>query len=62
MKQIPKAISKRISDISSSKEIYDQNISYHEDALKPSGCNNIFLPYNPTQQGQKKIEKEKCMV
>ena len=30
-KQIPKAISKRISDISSSKEIYDQNINYYKD-------------------------------
>ena len=48
--------------MSSSKEICDQNISYQKDALKPSGYNNIFLPYNPTQQGQDKIEKEKRMV
>ena len=27
IKQVPKAVSKRISDISSSKETYDQNIS-----------------------------------
>ena len=60
IKQIPKAISKQMSDISSSKEIYDQNISYYKDALKHSGYNNISLPYNPTQQqGQDKIEKEK---
>ena len=37
IKQIPKAISKQMSDISSSKEIYDQNISYYKDALKDSG-------------------------
>ena len=61
IEQILKAISKRISGISSSKEIYDQNISYYKDAcLKHSGYDNISLPYNPTlQQGQGKIEKEK---
>ena len=57
IKQIPKAISKGISDISSSKEIYNQNISYYKDALKHSEYDN---PYNSTQQqGQYKIEKEK---
>ena len=57
IKQIPKAIPKGISDISSSKEIYNQNISYYKDALKHSEYDN---PYNPTQQqGQYKIEKEK---
>ena len=60
IKQIPKAISKRISDISSSREIYDQNIRYSKDVLKLSGYDNISLPYNPIQQqGQDKIEKEK---
>ena len=59
IKQIPKAISKRISDISSSKEIYDQNIRYSKDVLKLSGYDNISLPYNPIQQqGQDKIEKK----
>ena len=58
IKQIPKAMSKRISDISSSEEIYDQNISHYNDALKHSGYNSISLPYNPTQQqGQDKIKK-----
>ena len=53
-------MSKRISDISSSKEIYDQNISYYNDALKHSGYYSISLPYTPTQQqGQDKIKKEK---
>ena len=60
IRQIPKAISKRISDISSSKEIYDQNINYYKDALKYSGYYNISLPYNPAQQQwQDKIETEK---
>ena len=60
IKQIPKAISKRISDISSSEEIYDQNINYYKDTLKHSEYDNISLPYNPSQQkGQDKIENEK---
>ena len=33
IKQILKAISKQVSDISSSREIHDQNISYCEDAF-----------------------------
>ena len=58
IKQIPKATSKRISDISWSKEIYDQKIRIYKDALKHSGYDNISLPYNSTQQqGQDKIEK-----
>ena len=65
IKQIPKAISKRISDIPSSKEIHYQNINYYKDALKYSGCDNISLPYNlAQQQGQDKIEpeKRKCKI
>ena len=65
IEQILKVISKRISGISSSKEIYDQNISYYKDTLKQSGYDNISLPYNPTlQQGQSKTEKErrKCKI
>ena len=49
IKQIPKAISQRISDISWSKEIYDQNIRFYKDVLKHSGYDNISLPYNSTQ-------------
>ena len=40
LKQIAKAIWKRIFDISSSKDIYDQNISYY----------NIFLSYSSIQE------------
>ena len=49
-----------MSDISSSKETYDQNISYYKDILKQSGYDNISLPYKQTQQqGQDKTKKEK---
>ena len=58
-KQIHKVLSKQITDILSSKNICDQNISYYEDALKLSVYDNISLPYSPTHD---KIEKEhrKC--
>ena len=53
-------VSKRISDISSSKERYDQNISYYKDALKHSGFDKISLPYSLTkEQEQDEIKKEK---
>ena len=45
-----KAIAKRISGISSNKEIYDQINNYYKEALERSGYNNITLPYNPSQQ------------
>ena len=58
--QIPKAMPKYTSGISSSKEICDQNISYYKDHLKHYGFDNVSLPYNPTlEQGQDKIEKQK---
>ena len=34
IKQILKTISKQVSDISSNREIHDQNISYYQDAFK----------------------------
>ena len=37
IKQLPKNISKRISEISSSKEIFDQAAPYYNNALKASG-------------------------
>ena len=49
-----------MSDISSSKETYDQNISYYKDILKQSRYDHISLPYKQTQQqGQDKTKKEK---
>ena len=60
IKQIPKAISKQIFDISSSKEIYNQIISYYKDALKHSGYNNTSVLSSSTQeQAQDKIAKGK---
>ena len=58
IKQIPKAIAKRIFDISSNKEIYSQNINYYKEVLERSGYNNITLPYNPSQQ-QRQDDVEK---
>ena len=56
---MPNAISKRISVISSSKEICDEHIGYYKDALKHSGYDNTSLWYNPTQQqGDNQIKKK----
>ena len=57
IKQILKAIAKRISDISSNKEIYDQNINYYKKSLERSGFNNKPLPYNPSQQQHDDVEQ-----
>ena len=59
IKQIPRATLKQTSDISSSKEIRDQSISYYKDDLKHNRYDNVSLPYSPTlEPAQDKIEKE----
>lgn len=46
IKQLPKNLSKRISDISSSKEIFDKAALYYNNALQSSGYKES-LEYNP---------------
>ena len=48
LQKIPKSISKRISEILSNEYIFNQSISYYENALK-KGSYNLFLKYTPTQ-------------
>ena len=48
LQQLLKSISKRISEISLNKRIFNQSIPYYENALKKSGY-NISLKYTPTQ-------------
>ena len=61
IKQMPNAISKRVSVISSSKEIYDEHIGYYKDALKHSGYDNTSLWYNSTQQQRDNQIKKKSI-
>lgn len=48
MQQLPKSISKTISDISLNESIFKQWISYYENALKNSES-NVSLKNNPPQ-------------
>ena len=62
IKQLPLSINKRISDLCSSKEVYDESIGPYKDALNSSGF-NIDLNYAPTidqnQQNVDHTEKKK---
>ena len=48
LQQLPKSISKRISEISSNQHIFNQSIPYYENGLRKSGY-NVSLKYTPTQ-------------
>ena len=47
IKQLPKAVEKRISDLSSSEEIFEQSKQHYQDALKKSGYTHM-LKYTPS--------------
>ena len=47
LKQIPKSISKRISEISSNEPTFDQSIPYYENTIYTRY--NVSLKYTPTQ-------------
>ena len=48
LKQLPKSIAKRISDTSSSKDIFDKSISIYQNALKGGGFKEE-LKYTPSE-------------
>ena len=50
VKQLPTAVEKRISDLSSSEEIFEQSKPYYQDALKRSGY-SYQMKYNPSTPG-----------
>ena len=52
LQQLPKSISKRISENSSNESIFNQSISFYENALKKCGC-NVSLNYTPAQNQDK---------
>ena len=56
IKQLPISVEKRLSNLSSSKEIFDQSKGYYQDALKKSGHNHI-LEYKPTINATPKNRK-----
>ena len=42
LRELPKSISKRLSDLSSTKEIFQKGTPIHYEALKKSGFNEPF--------------------
>ena len=60
LKQLPKSITKKISDTSSSKDIFDKSISIYQNALYESGFKEE-LKYRPSDTSfqEEKNKKEK---
>ena len=48
LQQLPKSTSKRISEISLNRHIFNQSIPYYENASRKNGY-NVSLKYTPTQ-------------
>ena len=57
LKQLPKAIEKRISDLSSCQKIFESSIDLYEKALKESGFNEKLTYHD--EQPERKEEKKK---
>ena len=49
IKQLPLAVEKRLSDLSSSKDIFDQSKQYYQDVLTKNGYKHL-LQYKPSTQ------------
>ena len=62
LKQLPKNISKRVSGISSSKEIFDQAATYYNDALKASGYREKIEFQPPETAAKQESQKRKRKV
>ena len=58
IKQVPLAIEKRISNLSSNEEIFKAATSFYEEALRKSGYNHTF-EYNPTPPNNNQNKKKR---
>ena len=61
IKQLPKNISKRISGISSSKEIFDQSAPYYNNALKSGGYKEK-IEYQPPEAAAEQESRRKRKI
>ena len=59
LKELPKTIGKRISTISSSREIFESSKMEYENALKISGCKDRLVYENSSVNENDKNEKKK---
>ena len=60
IKQIPLTVQRRISDLSSNKEVFDREKAFFEDALKRSGY-DVSLQYTPSDTQAKKGRSRKVI-
>ena len=61
IKQLPQAVEKRISDLSSTEEIFNEAKQHYQDALKKSG-HNYALSYKPSSnQGRRRNRGRKII-
>ena len=59
LKQLPKSIEKWISKTSSNRDIFDESMKPHNDALKQSGFNKTLNYIAPTTNKEQKNRKRK---
>ena len=59
IKQLPLSISKRISDISSNENVFDEASGLYENALKRSGFNDKIKDINPTSNNNSNTKKHR---
>ena len=57
IKNLPRMIAKRVSTLSSSKEIFEQEIGFYKQALMNSGFKNPALEYQPMVECPKKTRR-----
>ena len=62
LKQLPKSIEKRISKMSSNKDIFDKSIKPYKDALTETGFSEALNHNAPTTNKKKKIESRNSIV
>ena len=60
-KQLPNSIEKRITEISSNKDIFDESIKPYKDALKLSGFSKVLNYTAPTTNKKQKNRKRKVI-
>ena len=64
MRELPKSISKRLSDLSSNKEIFQKATPIYFEALKKSGFNEplVFIPKTNTSDNISKKQRKRKII
>ncbi len=59
IKQLPKMISSRISQLSSSADIFNSEIGYYRDALQEAGHKDLDFVYEPASSSKRKRQRKR---